>query len=207
MHVRSLRAAAILLAAWAAWPARGADAPPSPPADPVLARLVDEAIASRPELREAEATVRAERERVPQAGALPDPTLSLGIQNDGFRRIQIGEMETSFWQVMLSQPLPWPGKRGLRSEVATLAAKGAATAVDRLRLATEAEVRRAYLGLLVVRERLALLDGLERIWQKSIATARARYEAGDGAQSDVMRAQLELLRLRQKRAGMKADEK
>ena len=47
--------------------------------------------------------MRAERERVPQAGALPDPVLSLGIQNDGFSEIMIGKMETSFYQVMLSQ--------------------------------------------------------------------------------------------------------
>ena len=64
--------------------------------------------------------MRAERERVPQAGALPDPVLSLGIQNDGFDEIMIGKMETSFYQVMLSQGLPWPGKRGLRTDVARL---------------------------------------------------------------------------------------
>ncbi len=176
------------------------------PTDPVLQELIDESLAARPELKQAEATVRAERERVPQVGALPDPTLSLGIQNDGFDEIMVGEMETSFYQIMLSQPLPWPGKRGLREDVAELAAEGAESDVARLRLSTEAEVRRGYLDLLVVRERLALLDELERIWERSIGTARARYEAGDGAQSDVMRAQLELLRLRQRRWSLQAEE-
>jgi outer membrane protein TolC len=176
------------------------------PTDPVLQELIDESLAARPELKQAEATVRAERERVPQVGALPDPTLSLGIQNDGFEEIMVGEMDSSFYQVMLSQPLPWPGKRGLREDVAKLAAKGAESDVARLRLSTEAEVRRGYLDLLVTRERLALLDELERVWEKSIGTARARYEAGDGAQSDVMRAQLELLRLRQRRWSLQAEE-
>lgn len=115
-------------------------------------------------------------------------------------------METSFWQVMVSQGLPWPGKRGLREDVARLGADEASTATVRLRLGTEADVRRAYLDLLVVRERLALLDDLERIWQRSIGTARARYESGDAAQSDLMRAQLELNRLQQRRWSMKADE-
>src|SRR5512138_13126 len=207
MHVRSLRAAAILLAAWAAWPARGADAPPSPPADPVLARLVDEAIASRPELREAEAAARAERERVPQAGALPDPTLSLGIQNDGFGELQIGKMETSWWQVMITQGLPWPGKRGLRTDVARESVAVADAGVSRARLTTEADVRRAYVDLVLARDRLALLARLETLWQKSAGIARTRYETGEGAQSDVLRAQLELNRLRQRRWALEAQER
>jgi outer membrane protein TolC len=107
---------------------------------------------------------------------------------------------------MLTQGLPWPGKRGLREEVARLGANEAETGVARLRLGTEAEVRRAYLNLLVVRERLALLDDLERIWQKSIGAARARYESGEGAQSDLLRAQLELNRIQQRRWAMRAEE-
>src|SRR5512140_632488 len=105
-------------------------------ADPALDAIVGEALANSPEYARARAAVAADEERVPQAGALPDPTLSLGIQNDGFKSIQIGKMETSFLQIMLSQPLPWPGKRGLREEVARLAAQGSESAVARLRLGT-----------------------------------------------------------------------
>src|SRR5512138_1927804 len=176
------------------------------PSDPVLDGLVAQSLASRPELKQAQATVTAERERVPQAGALPDPVLSLGIQNDGFQRIQVGKMETSFYQVLLSQGLPWPGKRGLREDVAKLGADQAEAGVGRLRLGTEAEVRRAYLDLLVVRGRLALLDELERTWQRSIGTARSRYESGEGSQSDLLRAQLELNRLQQRRWSMRSEE-
>jgi outer membrane protein TolC len=199
-------AALLLLLLPAAGRAQAGQGMESLPTDAVLAQLVAESLANRPELAQAEFTVRAERERVPQAGALPDPTLSLGIQNDGFEGLKIGEMETSYYQVMLSQGLPWPGKRGLREDVAKLAATRAESDLARLRLSTEAEVRRAYVDLLVMRERLGLLDELERIWQRAIGTARARYESGDGAQSDVMRAQLELLRIQQRRWGLKADE-
>jgi len=177
------------------------------PTDPVLADLIAQSLAARPEFREAEANVRAERERVPQAGALPDPVLSLGIQNDGFKEIQVGRMETSFYQVMLSQGLPWPGKRGLRSDVARLSADAAGAAVERARLTTVADVRRAYVDLLLARDRLDLLKRLEDIWQSSAGIARARYETGEGAQSDVLRAQLELNRLRQRRWGLEALER
>lgn len=203
-----LRAAAALASLLLAAEARAAEAlTPSPfPADPVLDRLIAESLSARPEVKMTVETASAEHERISQVGALPDPVLSLGIQNDGFKSIQIGKMETSFYQVMLSQGLPWPGKRGLRSEVARLAASQADVACSRLRLSTEADVRRAYLDLLVARERLELLDRLEAIWQKSIGTARARYESGEGAQSDVLRAQLELNRIRQRRWSLRAEE-
>jgi outer membrane protein TolC len=185
--------------------AQGAVTWTSPP-DPALAALVEESLAARPELRQAEASLRAERERAPQAGALPDPVLQLGIQNDGFDGLQIGKMETSYWQVMLSQGLPWPGKRGLRTDVARLGADQAGAGLARVRLTTEADVRRAYLDLLLARDRLALLRRLEGLWQTSAGLARVRYESGEGAQSDVLRAQLELNRLRQRGFALAAQE-
>jgi cobalt-zinc-cadmium efflux system outer membrane protein len=200
----TLRAAAPLALLLVAVPARGEQAT-ALAADPVLSRLVEESLAARPELRQADAAVRAERARVPQAGALPDPVLSLGIQNDGFDRIRIGEMEGSYTQVMLSQTLPFPGKRGLRTDVARLSATAAEAAVARARLTTEADVSRAYVGLLLARDRLALLARLEELWRSSAGIARVRYEAGEGAQSDVLRAQLELNRLRQRRLALEAE--
>ena len=123
-------AALLLLAPQARASAQTTAALPALPTDPVLSQLIEESIAARPELRQADAAVRAERERIPQAGALPDPVLSLGIQNDGFKEIMIGKMETSFYQVMLSQGLPWPGKRGLRTDVARLGADEAGAALS-----------------------------------------------------------------------------
>lgn len=175
--------------------------------DPTLAELVRESLAQRPELRAAEAQARAERERIPQAGALPDPILSLGLQNDGFDRIQVGSMETSFWQVMVTQPLPWPGKRGLRAEVAAEGARLADRGADRARLTAEADVRRAYLELLLARDRLALLARLEALWERTEGMAMVRYQAGEGSQAELLRAQLERSRLRQRRWALEADER
>ncbi len=190
--------------------ARGAWAsPPSNmvelPTDPVLATLIEQSLAIVPELAQARALAKADRERAPQAGALPDPLLQLGVQNDGFTSWEVGKMETSWYSIMISQTLPWPGKLRLRSEVAELGANQAEQNVARVRLSTEAEVRRAYLGLTLARDRLSLLDRLEAIWQKSAALARIRYETGQGAQSDVFRAQLELNRIRQRRWALQVE--
>jgi outer membrane protein TolC len=196
----SIPAVALLLSA-------SAQAQTAAPADPVLAELIRESLGARPELKQADALIRAEQERVPQAGALQDPVLSLGLQNDGFKSIQIGSMETSYLQVMVTQPLPWPGKRDLRTEVAASGVRLAETALERARLTAEAEVRRGYLELLLVRDRLGLLAKLESLWTKAEALARIRYESSGGAQSDILRAQLERNRLRQRRWSLEAEEK
>jgi outer membrane protein TolC len=174
-------------------------------ADPVLARLVEQSVAARPELAQAMALAHAEHERAPQAGSMPDPMLQLGIQNDSFTSWEIGKMESSYYSIMASQTFPWPGKLGLRSEVAEIGAQGAEQAVARVRLSTEAAVRRAFLELTLARDRLALLDRLEATWQKSATLARARYENGEGAQSDVLRAQLELNRIKQRRLALQVE--
>lgn len=199
-----------LAASWlGATPALAATEPAPGPAadDPVLASLIEEAMQKRPELLQAQALTRAERERVPQARALPDPVLSLGIQNDGFKSIEIGKMETSYYSIGASQTLPWFGKRGLRAEVADLQARQAEADQARARLSVEAEVRRAYLDLLLARDELKLLARLEALWIQSEGLARTRYEAGQGAQSDILRAQLERSRLKQRRWVLEAEER
>jgi outer membrane protein TolC len=136
------------------------------PTDPTLSRLIEESLSARPELLQSLAVVHAEGERAAQADALPDPMLQIGIQNDGFTSIEVGRMETSFVSFMASQTLPWPGKRGLRKQIAELGTTQARHAVSRVRLSTEAEVRRSYWDLMLVRDRLALLDQLAALWQK-----------------------------------------
>jgi outer membrane protein TolC len=183
----------------------GQPPPRSLPTDAVLARLIEESLAARPELAKAEAVVRARQERAPQVGALPDPMLQVGIQNDGFTSIEIGRMDTSFVSFMATQTFPWFGRRGLRKELATLDAGSASAQVRRARLSAEADVRRAYLGLLLARDRLALLERLDALWRESAGMTRILYEAGKGPQSDVLRADLELRRLEQRRIGLEGE--
>ena len=177
------------------------------PSDPILTQLIAQSLAARPEIAGAKATVQAERERIPQAGVMPDPMLQVGIQNDGFTSIEVGRMPTSYYSIMASQTFPWPGKRDLQQQVVEFGARQGNYGVVRARLSTEADVRRVYLGLILVRDRLELLDRLEKIWERSAGIARIRYEAGQGIQSDVLRSRLELQRLKQKRLALRVEER
>jgi outer membrane protein TolC len=176
-----------------------------PATDATLEELLAETAAKNPEIAQSRAAVEVEARRVPQAGALPDPVLSLGIQNDGFRGIQIGKAETSFYWITATQAFPWPGKRGLREQVASFEQQQAEARLGRVHLSLEAQVRRAYLDFVLTRDQLALLIELQSLWQQAEAAARTRYEAGQAPQSDLLRAQLEQARLEQRRWVLEAD--
>jgi len=176
------------------------------PADATLERLIKESLAVVPEVARAESVARAEKERVPQASAWLDPMLQVGVQNMGFTSFEIGRDPMSFVSFMVSQTVPWHGKLGARRGIAELGALQAEKGVRRARLSIEADVRRAYLELLLVRDRVELLEQLDALWQISLGLARARYEAGDGAQSDMLRAQLERSRLKQRRLSLQAED-
>lgn len=175
--------------------------------DSVLAGLLRDALSTRPELAQAEAAAKADLARVPQARALPDPVVSFGVQNDGFKRLQIGQMETSYWSIAASQTFPWYGKRGLRARAQSLGAKQSQADLERARLSVQAEVERSYLDLLLVRDQTRILRTLETLWIQAEGLSRSRYETGDGAQSDILRAQLAQSRLQQQRWALVAEER
>ncbi len=178
-----------------------------PGRDSVIAGLLREALGSRPELAQAQATADAERARIPQARALPDPVISLGIQNDGFNGLQIGEMETSWWSIVAAQTFPWVGKRGLRESAQSLGAEQSEADLERARLTVRAEVERGYVDLLLVRDQSRVLGTLEALWIQAEGLARSRFETGEGAQSDVLRTQLERSRLQQQRWALVSEER
>jgi outer membrane protein TolC len=177
------------------------------PSDATLALLIEQSLAAQPELARARAIARANQETVPQARAMPDPMLEVGMQNDGFKSIEIGTMETSYISFMLKQTFPWPGKRRMRGEIAETSVGEAKAAIARAELSLEAEVRKTYLALLLARDRLLLLARLEVLWQNARGLTRTLYQTGGGSQSDIMRADLELLRLRRRRVALETEDR
>ncbi len=207
MHVPMALALAATAWAQAPFPPLPIASPAASSPDPVLDDLIRDALERSPDLAKSSDLIAAERERVPQARALPDPTLSLGIQNDGFNKLQVGEMETSYYQVMVTQPFYWPGKRGVKADVARLGAEVSEANLGRERLTLRADVKRAYYGLLLARDQQHLLDLQSPLFQQAEVIARTRYEVGQGSQVDLLRAQLARTRLSQTRLALESEER
>jgi outer membrane protein TolC len=184
--------------------ARAQAVPPADSLDPVLEGLVAEALERSPDLLALGEAVAAAGTRPAQAGALADPRASVLYTNDGWGP-SFGDRIMTNLGVMVSQPLPWPGKRGVRAAIAATDRGLAEQDLERGRLATAAAVRRAYYGLLLARETLELVTDQERTARDVERVARSRYSVGQGAQQDVLRAQVEVTRVEQLRAEQDAE--
>jgi outer membrane protein TolC len=172
---------------------------PAAPAedDPVLESLVAEALSRNPDLHAAQSAISAAQTSAERARTLPDPMVSVTYTNDGWAP-SLGGMPMTTLGFMVSQALPYSGKRDLRAALATSQAREFEPALARARLALEGAVRRAYYGLVLARELQALTNEQREVWRQVEVVARARYAVGQGAQSDVLRIQTEVTRIEQR---------
>ena len=185
------------------WPAFAQEAPATGP-EPALQALVAEALERNPDLLAAQEGLNAARERVAQASALPDPMLSVGYTNDGWAP-SLGRQEMTTLALMASQDLPYPGKRGLKADMASRETGQVEQQVERVRLRIAADVKRAYYGLLLARQLQAITREQRDLWHEIEGVVRARYAVGQGAQQDVLRIQVEITRVEQSAAEQMAE--
>ena len=174
------------------------------PADAAADRLVAEALQRTPEIAAARAAVEAAQRRIEPARTLPDPSASISYQNDG-RSLSLGKAEGSFAGLMLSQPLPWPGKLALAGRAAESEAREIETGtLGRTGLTIEARVRNAWYDVALAGEIDRLIEERRETAQQIEATTRDRYAAGLAVQQDVLRAQVELARIDELKAAQRA---
>jgi len=185
-------------------PARAQVAWPVPVEDPALASLIEEALSKNPDVAAARQAAAAAGQRPAQARSLPNPMFSVGYTNDGWSP-SLGSMDDSNLAFMASQDLPYPGKRGLRGDIASREAGQVDQQAERVGRSITAAVKRAYYGLLLSRHLLDLIRDQEENWKQIEGVARARYAVGQGAQQDVLRVQVEVTRIEQLLAEQEAE--
>ena len=158
-----------------------------------LDRLVQTALEQNPEVQAAERRWEAASARPSQARALPNPTVSLAYWNAGspFPGTSVGENEMSFVEPMVMQRLPFPGKLGLRGEIAEKEAARAGRFHDAVLLRVIGDLKRAYFDLHYVERSTETVERSRDLLNRFVAVARSRYEVGSGIQQDVLRAQVE----------------
>ncbi len=201
---RTVFAAVLVQLALVSIPARAQSSWPVPVDDPLLASLIEEALAKNPDLAAARQAAAAAGQRPAQARSLANPMFSIGYTNDGWSP-SLGSMPMTTLGFMASQDLPWAGKRALRGDIATREAGQVEQQADRAGRSITAAVKRAYYGLLLGRNLLDLIRDQEDIWKQIEGVARARYGVGQGAQQDVLRVQVEVTRIEQLRAEQEAE--
>ncbi len=197
---RSVMALAVAAALFAAAPGPGEGSVE----DEVLEALIAEALEKNPEIRALQASVEAARKRPQVVSALPNPAIDLAYTNDGWSP-SLGAQDMTTLALMGRQELPYPGKRRLRRDIAQTEARAVEQVLERAKLGLVARVRRAYAELRLARQLLELLGEEGQIWEEIEGVSRARYAVGQGAQQDVLRVQVEVTRVEQRREERSAE--
>jgi outer membrane protein TolC len=155
--------------------------------------LVRVALDQTPEIHAAARRWEAAAARPPQARALPNPVISFSYRSSGspFPGASVGENPMSFVEPMIIQTLPFPGKRGLRGEIAQTEADVQGRLYDVEQLRVVADLKRAYFDLYRAQRSIGTLERSRELLTLFTSVARSRYEVGEGLQQDVLRAQVE----------------
>jgi outer membrane protein TolC len=179
---------------------------------PVRVRLDDlvaEALAKNPDVIVAQRRYDAARQRPAQERSLPDPMVSAGYNSSGspLPGAGLGTEPTANIGFMVSQELPYPGKRGLRASIAARDADAEFQQIEAVRLAIVARVKQEYYRLAYASTVTDVLTRNRELLTTLLRVSENRYTVGEAAQQDVIKAQtqisildLQLERVRQERA-------
>jgi outer membrane protein TolC len=168
-----------------------------------LQDAVAQAIARHPDIVAAQRRHDAARQRPAQERSLPDPMVSAGWTSSGnpLPGAGLGTEPTANIGVMVSQALPFPGKRTARAAVSSREADAEFQQIEAARLNVAARVKQAYYALAYARAAADVLGRNRDLLSTLLKVSEERYAVGKAAQQDVIKAQtqLSLLELQEQR--------
>ncbi len=153
--------------------------------------LTAEALRNNREILAAQKRYEAARQRPSQESALPDPLVSLGYSSSTYPwpGAGLGTNVTSNIGLMVSQEMPFPGKRKLRGDIAAREADAEFQQYLAVRLNVISRLKQAYHMLHHAHEGMDTVMQNQALLRNFIRVAEARYSVGRAAQQDVFRAQ------------------
>ena len=180
-----------------------AESPPVASSELTLEDAVQLALDHNPGLAALDARSEALDAVPSQAGALPDPVLSLNAMNLPSDTFDLDQEPMTQLQIGVSQSIPFPGKRKLKRTVAETEARAGEAFAAEQRDALRGSVRGAWWQVFHLDRALDIVDQNQDLMRDFIEIAETKYTVGRGLQQDVLLAQLELSRLMDREARLR----
>ncbi len=156
-----------------------------------LNELIEEGLKSSPEVLAARSRAVAAGYRIPQAKSLPDPMAMVGYQNDGFSGFTLGQSIMSMAMAGVSQMFYFPGKRGLKGEMAAKDAESLEALSEAAGHKVAEQIKVAFYDLFLAYKTIDILEERSALFSKIEDAAQGRYASGTGMQQEVVMAQTE----------------
>jgi len=160
-----------------------------------LSELLREATERNPEIIAAKEKWQSAQDIIGARGALPDPQLSFQQYVESVET-RVGPIKRAYG---LKQKLPFYGKRGLMSEIATKEAEVLEASYETVRQEVVRQVKIAYYDLFYLSKIIDITDKEKDILKRFEQTATIKYETGKGSQQNILKVQVEINRLEDRR--------
>lgn len=164
-----------------------------------LSAVLDDVDAHAPQILAATERTGAAEHRAKAAGAWDDPFLAAGPDEWGPPDFPPG------LRVQLSQVIPFPGKRGARSDAASALAQAAREDVDTLRRSLRVVATQLFFRGIYLHDALATNAHQQKLVSEAKASAEARYETGGTTHHEVLLAGAELAVLERDALALRRD--
>jgi len=160
-----------------------------------LEDAVEMALANNPGLQEIAARVRAAEAVPSQAGSLPDPMLRFSAMNLPTDSFDLDQEPMTQMRVGLTQSFPFPGKSKLKKEAAEYDAAALAFSFEGAELILIRDIQKEWWTAFYIDRALEIVERNLELLRGFVDIAGEKYAVGQGLQSDVILAQLELSKL------------
>jgi outer membrane protein, heavy metal efflux system len=164
-----------------------------------LTDLIGEAERNNPEIAVAEHGYAAATYGARQRSALPDTQVTVQQFAVGSPRPFAGYTNSEFAYIGLgaSQEIPYPGKRGLRGQVANREADVRRVQTESVRRTVTDKLKAAYFQLAYLQQTLSVLERNAQVLKDVERIVESRYRVGQGNQQEVLKAQLQSTKILQ----------
>lgn len=151
------------------------------------------ALQGNPDILQAQREIAAATGRALQSGRIPNPELSFSYNETptSLKLDNAGEKD-----IGISQTIEFPGKRRARMDIAEHGKSITELSLLRRKAVVSAEVKRAYYQSLLAGEVVDNLEFTINLVADFLRTVTERYQAGASKYLDVIRAKVEVTRLR-----------
>ena len=170
-----------------------------------LAEAIRRATGENPRVRQAEAWTEAARRRVPQALALPDPEVELGLKDVPAGNPSLSRDDFTMEMLTGRQRLPGRGKRSAERAAATADVEGAAAMRSQEVVEIAADIADAFFRLAESDRNLTLLEEARHRAEDVAASATELYRVGKAGPSSVLQANLETTSLDEQLSSLRAE--
>ncbi|NIA28993.1 MAG: TolC family protein [Actinobacteria bacterium] len=160
-----------------------------------LKDYIQQALKNNPGLEAAEQKVLAVERRIPQAGALPDPQLMLGLMNLPLNSFAFDQEPMTGKVISVMQMFPFPGKLGLDTKMAKQEANSEKYKKEEIENRIVTLVKKTYYNIYAIDRAIETVETNRSLMQQFVRVAETKYATGSGLQQDVLRAQVELTKL------------